>query len=138
MKNKLQHDESMWKGASPDIFSKAQDLRSKMTNAEVLLWDQLASNKFRDLKFRRQHPLLNYIVDFYCHELKLVIEIDGEYHQNKEQIKKDKERTEHLNFNDLHVIRFKNSQVENNIEKVLNELEDFISSPFRQGKNKIK
>ena len=125
-KNKLQHDESMWKGASPEIFSKAQDLKSKMTNAELLLWNHLASNKFHNLKFRRQHPILKYIVDFYCHKLKLVIEIDGEYHESKEQIKKDNKRTEQLTFNGLHVIRFRNSQVENNIDKVLQNIEDYI------------
>jgi len=125
-KNKLQHNDSMWKGASPEIFSNAKDLRNKITEAEGLLWEQLKSNKFHNLKFRRQHPILNYVVDFYCHKLKLVIEIDGGYHANKEQIEKDNQRTENLIFNELKVIRFTNSQVKDNIEDVLIGIEELI------------
>ncbi|HEY9168518.1 MAG TPA: endonuclease domain-containing protein [Lutibacter sp.] len=125
-KNKLQHSDSMWKGASPEIFSNAEDMRNNLTEAEKLLWEQLESNKFHNLKFRRQHPILNYVVDFYCHKLKLVIEIDGGYHENKEQIEKDRERTENLIFNELTVIRYTNSQVKEDITAVLTGIEEFI------------
>jgi len=118
----------MWKGATPVIFSNAKELRNKMTNAEVLLWDRLSSKKFQGLKFRRQHPIANYVADFYCHKLKLIIEIDGEYHQNEAQLKKDKERTENLVFNGIEVIRFTNKQVENEIEEVLVSIASFITS----------
>ena len=121
------HSDSMWKGASPEIFSNAKDLRNKITKAEGLLWEQLKSNKFHNLKFRRQHPILNFVVDFYCHKLKLVIEIDGGYHANKEQIEKDKQRTENLIFNELKVIRFTNSQVKDNIKDVLIGIEELIA-----------
>ena len=126
-KNKLQHNDSMWKGASLEIFSNAKDLRNNLTEAEKLLWEQLESNKFHNFKFRRQHPILNYVVDFYCHKLKLVIEIDGGYHENKEQIEKDRERTENLIFNELTVIRYTNSQVKDNITAVLTGIEEFIA-----------
>jgi len=127
-RNKLYHDLSMWKGASPEIFYNAKTLRINPTIAENLIWEELKSNKFNRLKFRRQHPISHYIVDFYCHKLKLVIEIDGEYHENLVQMEKDKERSENLIFNGLKVIRFTNSQVENNIKEVLNSIEEFILS----------
>lgn len=126
-KNKLQHNDSMWKGTSSEIFSNAKDLRNKITEAEGLLWEQLKSNKFHNLKFRRQHPILNYVVDFYCHKLKLVIEINGGYHANKEQIEKDNQRSENLIFNELKVIRFTNSQVKDNIADVLIGIEEVIA-----------
>jgi len=118
----------MWKGATPAIFSYAKDLRNNMTSAEVLLWDRLSSNKFQGLKFRRQHPIANYVADFYCHKLKLIIEVDGEYHENIEQLQKDKERTENLEFNGIEVLRFTNNQIENKIEEVLACITSFISS----------
>ena len=121
------HDESMWKGSPPQNFSNAQSLRKNMTNAEVILWDKLKSNKFHGLKFRRQHPIHKYIADFYCHKLKLIIEIDGDYHNSSEQKSYDNLRTEHLNFQDIKVIRFTNSEVENRIEEILKIIESNIS-----------
>ncbi len=108
-------------------FSNAINLRKNLTEAEQLLWEQLESNKFHNLKFRRQHPILNYVVDFYCHKLKLVIEIDGGYHETKEQIEKDRQRTENLIFNELTVIRYTNRQVKDNIRAVLTGIEEFIA-----------
>ena len=93
-----------------------------MTNAEQILWSELKENKLLGYKFRRQHPIGFYIVDFYCHKLKLIIEVDGNYHNLKEQILYDKERTRFLNFNGLRIIRFKNIDVEHNIGKVLNDI----------------
>jgi len=121
------YNDSMWKGASPEIFSNAKDLRNNITEAERLLWEQLKSNKFHNLKFRRQHPILNYVVDFYCHKLKLIIEIDGGYHENKEQIEKDKQMAENLIFNELKVIRFTNRQVKDNIADVLIGIEELLA-----------
>lgn len=117
--NKFQHDESMFKGAPSSSFSKAQSLRTNMTKAEIVLWEVLKSNQFEAYKFRRQHPIHNFIVDFYCHQLKLIIEIDGEYHLNKDQHDKDIKRTEILEFQGLKVIRFTNEEVLNNLNKVL-------------------
>jgi very-short-patch-repair endonuclease len=77
-------------------------------------------------KFRRQHPLLNYVPDFYCHQLKLVVEIDGEYHQTVEQKKLDKERTVNIEFQGLDVIRFTNDEVLTDINIVLNKIKEFI------------
>ena len=79
------------------------------------------------LKFRRQHPVLVYIADFYCHSLKLIIEIDGGYHLGFLQMEKDLERTKDLEFNGLKVIRFTNEGVENDMQKVLARVRECIS-----------
>lgn len=74
------------------------------------------------LKFRRQHPIHLFIADFYCHQLQLIIELDGDYHFTKEQILKDQERTAMLNENGLEVIRFKNDEIINNWDLVLSQI----------------
>ena len=125
-KRKLQLDESMWKGASPIIFSNAKKLRENMTNSELILWEKLRDNQFHGLKFRRQHPIHKYIADFYCHKLKLIIEIDGGYHKDQAQNEYDNERDGILKFNDLNVLRFTNEDVENNLIGVLAKLKEYI------------
>ena len=116
----------MWKGALPQSFSNAKYLRENMTNAELIFWHRLKNKQFHDLKFRRQHPIHKYIADFYCHKLKLIIEIDGNYHNTSKQKKYDVLRTEDLNFQDIKVLRFTNDEVENRIEKVLETIENYI------------
>ena len=108
-RNKLYHDLSMWKGASPEIFYNAKTLRINPTIAENLIWEELKSNKFNRLKFRRQHPISHYIVDFYCHELQLAIEVDGNSHDSKfeEDLKRQNELEKHgvvfIRFTDLEI-----------------------------------
>jgi len=118
-KLKPNHDEGMWKGAPSDLFSKAQFLKRNETIAEKLLWEKLRNNQLEGLKFRRQHPVNIYIADFYCHKFKLIIELDGDYHNQEEQKQKDEVRTEVLGLNDLKIIRFKNEEVEQDINQVL-------------------
>ena len=118
-KLKPNHDDGMWKGAPSDSFSKAQFLRRNETKAEKLLWEKLRNNQLEGLKFRRQHPVNIYIADFYCHKFKLIIELDGDYHDQEEQKQKDEVRTEVLRLNDLKIIRFKNEEVEQDINQVL-------------------
>jgi len=124
-KNPFQPDD-MWKGASPKIFSNAQYLRERATIAEEILWLELKNNQLEGYKFRRQHPLNIYIADFYCHKLKLVIEIDGGYHQTEEQQKSDAERTKAIEFQGLKVIRFSNEEVITKVSEVLNIIKEFI------------
>ncbi|MEZ7497286.1 endonuclease domain-containing protein [Flavobacterium sp. Arc3] len=124
-KNPLLSD-TMWKGASGIIFSNAKKLRENPTQAEELMWLSLRNKQLEGCKFRRQHPLLNYVADFYCHQLKLVVEIDGEYHQTVEQKKLDKERTVTIEFQGLDVIRFTNDEVLTDINTVLNKIKEFI------------
>lgn len=116
----------MFHGASNLIFENARELRNKQTESEIILWNILKDYKLIGFKFRRQHPIANYIADFYCHKAKLIIEIDGEYHNNKEQVLIDKERTAYFNEIGLQEIRFTNNQVLFEIEIVLNKIDDII------------
>ena len=125
-KLKPNHDEGMWKGAPSDSFTKAQFLRRNETKAEKLLWEKLRNNQLEGLKFRRQHPVNIYIADFYCHKFKLIIELDGDYHNQEEQKQKDEVRTEVLRFNGLKIIRFKNEEVEQDINQVLTTIKNKI------------
>ena len=125
-KLKPNHDDGMWKGAPSDSFSKAQFLRRNETKAEKLLWEKLRNNQLGGLKFRRQHPVNIYIADFYCHKFKLIIELDGDYHDQEEQKQKDEVRTEVLRLNDLKIIRFKNEEVERDINQVLTTIKNKI------------
>jgi very-short-patch-repair endonuclease len=111
-------------GADLNIKSKAKDLRKKMTEAEKLLLDQLRSKKLKGMHFRRQHPYGNYILDFFCNKANLAIEIDGEIHKYQET--SDLERTDYLENTGLRVLRFLNSDVENNIETVLIRIKEYL------------
>ena len=96
------------------------------TKAEKLLWEKLRNNQLEGLKFRRQHPVNIYIADFYCHKFKLIIELDGDYHNQEEQKQKDEVRTEVLRLNGLKIIRFKNEEVEQDINQVLTTIKNKI------------
>jgi len=125
-RNEIQLEESMWKGATASEFLKAKELRNKLTTSEKLLGDELKENKLLGYKFRGQHPIGIYIVDFYAHKLKLVIEVDGKHHLNYDQKIWDKERTEFLEFNGLKVLRFTNEEVLENIEFVIQKIKNEI------------
>jgi very-short-patch-repair endonuclease len=126
-KNSLQ-SENMWKGASPKIFSNAKKLRDNATEAEEKLWLAVKNNQIEGFKFRRQHPLSFYIADFYCHALKLVIEIDGGYHLTEEQQLLDEERTKNIEFQGLKVIRFTNEEVLAQLPNVIDTIKAFIAA----------
>jgi very-short-patch-repair endonuclease len=94
-------------------------LRKNMTEAERILWQVLKDKKLKGRKFRRQHSIGHYIVDFYCTSERLIIELDGQYHYTKEGIEKDKDRDNHLAEMNIKVLRFENKEVINNLTKVL-------------------
>jgi very-short-patch-repair endonuclease len=114
---------SMFYCAKPIIFERAKAMRNKMTQAEKAVWGLLRSNKMLGYRFKAQHPIDIFIADFYCHELKLVIEIDGGIHRSKEQKEYDIGREAELERFDIRVIRFTNEEVENDIEQVRNKIE---------------
>jgi very-short-patch-repair endonuclease len=124
-KNPFQ-SENMWKGASPQIFSNAKKLRANSTAAEEKLWLAVKNNQIEGYKFRRQHPLSIYIADFYCHALKLVIEVDGGYHLNEEQQLLDQKRTSDIEFQGSKVIRFTNEEILLQLPKVIDKIKAFI------------
>ena len=97
-----------------------------MTPAEKKLWDCLRNRKFKRLKFRRQHPIDKYIVDFICMEKMLVVEVDGGIHKDADQKEYDRKRTADLKGYGLRVIRFTNEEVLENVFKVLKKIEMYI------------
>ncbi len=108
----------------PDgLKERIRKLRKDSTEAEQLLWRILRNRGFHDAKFRRQHPKEGFILDYYCHEAKLCVELDGSQHNEGEQVKYDEERTKILlEKRGIRVVRFWNSDVLNRTEEVLNEL----------------
>jgi very-short-patch-repair endonuclease len=128
MKRNPFEPDNMWKGAPASIFANAIKLRETQTEAEELLWLALKNNQVDGYKFRRQHPISLYIADFYCHKLKLVIEIDGGYHLVEEQQVLDKERTATIEFLGLKVIRFTNEEVLMKLPEVIDNIKSFIKS----------
>ena len=91
----------------------------------MILWGML-KEKFPTLKFRRQHPVSNYIADLYCHSQKLIIEIDGSIHDLKEIKLKDEQRQKDLEKLGIKVIRFTNKTVRNNLDEVIQTIEKNI------------
>ncbi len=96
-----------------------------MTEAEKIVWERLC-NKQLGVRIRRQHPIYKYIADYYCHELKLVIEIDGGIHFSKENKENDIGRDITLNEFGIQIIRFTNDQVINDIDQIIEEIKKKI------------
>jgi very-short-patch-repair endonuclease len=102
-----------------DILHNARQLRGTQTDAENLLWHILRGRRFCGFKFRRQHPVGSYILDFYCHDAQLAIELDGGGHAVEEQMEYDQQRTKELTGAGIRVLRFWNNQVFKQTEAVL-------------------
>ncbi|HRJ31148.1 MAG TPA: endonuclease domain-containing protein [Cyclobacteriaceae bacterium] len=115
--------------AKPKIFENARFLKKVPTEAERLLWRNLRSKKLKGYKFRRQHPIDHFIVDFYCHECRLVIEVDGDIHFQNDNPAYDKGRTEQLDALGVKIIRFTNEQVLKDISSVLSEITKHLTLP---------
>ncbi len=101
-----------------------KNLRNKSTPAESVLWRSLKNRQLEGKKFRRQYSVGNYILDFYCLEEKLAIELDGAHHFTEEGIKHDQIREEYLKSIGIRIIRFENSAVFKFHESVLNEIKN--------------
>lgn len=114
---------SMFYNAKPIIFERAKAMRENMTQAEKNVWELLKSNKMLGFRFKPQHPIDIFIADFYCHQLKLVIEIDGGIHRSSDQKEYDIGREAELDRFGIRVVRFTNEEVEKNIIQVRNEIE---------------
>lgn len=129
MKEEMDSYEALFKGALPKRFEQARELKRGMTKAEKSLWQELRGRKLNGLKFRRQHPFENYILDFYCAEKKLVIEVDGAVHDNDIQKENDEMRTERLKEFGVRILRFRNEVVQNDIKGILAQIIDNTKSP---------
>ena len=106
-------------GAYALTHQHANELRKRTTEAEQKLWTLLRNRQLKGKKFRRQHAIAYYIADFYCHECKLAIELDGNFHRRKEVQEYDRSRTAVLNEIGITVLRFWNEQVISDPENVL-------------------
>ncbi len=112
----------MDKKLDPQLLLFAKSMRHTATDAEYLMWQILRAKRFMNLKFRRQHVIKPYIVDFYCHEIGLVIELDGSQHGMEDAIEYDAERTKFLEALDLTVVRYWNPDVLGRMDVVLEDL----------------
>jgi very-short-patch-repair endonuclease len=129
-------EREMYFGAKPDLFKLAEDLRKNQTQAEDILWKQLKKFRHEGFTFRRQHPIDIFIADFYCHKIKLVIEVDGEIHFDSTAQEHDNGRTGELERFGIKVIRYTNDQVLENQELIINKIRTLInelSSPALLG-----
>jgi very-short-patch-repair endonuclease len=120
-------DYPIYFGAKPGLFKLAGDLRYCMTKSERLLWAQLRNRKLLGFKFRRQHPFNEIILDFFCYEAHLSIEVDGNIHQASSQKERDIERTFILKMFKITELRFSNFEIENQIGKVLDKIKEHLS-----------
>lgn len=124
-----------WQTANPVLYKelkiRARELRDQMTEAETLLWNIVSGKKFEGYKFRRQHIIDQFIVDFVCLRANLIIEVDGKFHDEEAQKEKDASRTEILQSYGFKVIRFTNEDVLTNLDSVLHT----ISEELQKSKN---
>ena len=118
-----------YKTASPDRYAVRKEFarhnRREMTESETILWNALRK-EIKSCKFRRQHPIGDYIADFFCLTNRLVIEVDGGYHDKSEQQISDQWRTEFLEKKGYHVVRFSNEEVNTHIGDVIRKIKEEI------------
>lgn len=111
---------------NPKLKELAKKLRKNMTLSEIMLWNELKRKQIRGFDFDRQRPIDEYIVDFYCKDLMLAIEIDGESHFGKESY--DSKRDERFNDLGIRVLHFDDFEVRQNLEMVINTIENWIDN----------
>ena len=121
IKDNMKHF-TTYKNTPKQITTFARNNRSNQTPAEEKLWSRISKRQLNGIKFRRQFPIGKYIVDFYSHAKKLVIEIDGYIHDEKHEY--DKNRDQYLTACGYTVLRFPNSEIGTNIETVLQEISE--------------
>lgn len=104
-------------------------MRKDATPCEDILWEYLRGRQVAGLKFRRQFAVGQFLVDFYCREAKLVIEVDGPVHDTETAIKRDTEREGYIKSQGLRILRFSNYEIESNLEAVINQIIAFVVTP---------
>lgn len=119
-----------FKTASPDRYDILKDFakhnRQEMTESETVLWNVLRQ-EIKGYKFRRQHPIGDYIADFICVTMKLIIEVDGGYHDTPQQQLEDQWRTDYLLSKGYHVLRFKNEEVNFDTKSVISRIKEELN-----------
>jgi valyl-tRNA synthetase len=122
---------------SDEFLSRVKALRQNATDAESYLWAVLRDRQLQGFKFRRQHPIAPYVVDFYSHEANLVIELDGGQHNEEANQKRDEGRTKYLESKGLTVIRFWNNEVLENMEGVYQAIADTLPHPALSQRERV-
>jgi very-short-patch-repair endonuclease len=118
-----QEDYPIYFGAGPELLRIAADLRKSMTPAEKILWEKLRNKQVKGIRFRRQHPIKDFIADFFCYNAMLVIEVDGSIHDEIKQRERDEQRTLILKRLGIKEIRFTNYEVINYTVQVIEIIE---------------
>ena len=108
------------------LLNRRRELRKHQTDAELKLWQRLRAKRLSGLKFSRQYGVGRYILDFFCFEARLAIELDGSQHAEPSQVAYDLERTEFLAESGINVLRFWNHEVINEIESVMEKIRSFL------------
>ena len=122
-----QEDYPICFGTGPEMLRIAGELRRSMTPAEKILWKRLRNRQVKGFRFRRQHPIKDFIVDFFCYDAMLVIEIDGTVHNEVSQAERDEQRTLILKRLGINEIRFTNDEVLNQTNKVIIKVESLLA-----------
>lgn len=117
------------------LKDRRKELRNNSTEAEKILWDYLKHSKLGGFKFARQYSAGPYILDFYCHKIRLAIELDGNQHEKEENVLYDKDRDDYLRSINIKTIRFWNSEVISDIKSVLDKI---YNEAFRIGRPPLK
>ena len=118
------YNDNLHNGAIGKLYQYGRELRQELTQAEKKLWAEIRNKKLNGLKFRRQHPVDKFVLDFYCHERKLAIELDGSIHDVKINQEYDEARTAMLGGLGIYTLRFRNDEVINSIESVLQKISE--------------
>jgi very-short-patch-repair endonuclease len=124
-------EKDMFFGAKAEVFNLALRMRKNPTEAEKAMWEILRKFRKSGYPFRRQHPIEFYIADFYCHKLRLVIEVDGEIHSERDIQIHDEGRTGEMERFGIRVIRFTNDQILNNSASVLEQIRKVLNTTIR-------
>jgi len=118
------------------LKARRKDLRQSLTPAEATLWKCLQNSQLDRKKFRRQHSVGSFIIDFYCAECRLAIELDGEGHYSPERWVYEQKRTEFLEKKSIRILRFENREVFDNLEFVLAEIQrNLVTTPPRAARS---
>lgn len=110
----------------PNLRKLRKELRRNMTQPEQKLWYHVRGARLKGYKFRRQYTILEYILDFYCVQAKLAVEVDGDSHYTPEQQSRDARRTQDLSCLGITVLRFTNADINSNIEGVLEKITAYL------------
>ena len=113
---------------NPNLKELARQLRNNSTKAEIILWQKLKGKQMYGYDFHRQKPIDNYIIDFFCHELMLGIEVDGYSHQIIEVFNKDLKKEGVMNMLGIHILRFSDGQVLKDTDNVIRAIEWYIAN----------